>query len=515
METEDTPTQKDSHQTILRLISALFSAPYLPLRLLSFLAVVILTDFAYVLLREPLAYWYDYSREAVRPIGGFNFGPLPALGLHILYIAVVWGVLRILNRKVSFVLWFGLLLLHLSTFILVPPVCNYDLQRILPAWLCYFNRDLVTFVIGLIIGLVLSKSIFPPEQEAPAVVPPGVLSSRLGLSKFGVAFSVVWLLFLGVGVGIASHLPTTGWRPLITENVPAPRYEMMVAYNTKQNKAILFGGTLESSPNNWTRVNETWEWDGQDWKQLNPAKSPPPRSRGGLAYDPKRDVIVLFGGWNDLGRSLSDTWEWDGETWNEVGKCEGCTPPPARGCHNMYYDTVREIVIMYGGCNENQYFFNDAWSWDGTRWSWVDVRESPVASGAPIIYDSKNQWAVGFLAWQPSGTWIWDKNGWSKQALTAEPPLRGGSMMAHDPATGDNLMFGGTLTSNSSTTFFIDTWMLNGTTWREIKESSKPPGRWGHALFFDTKLNKFIMFGGFDGRTALNDLWQIDPAPDE
>src|SRR5688572_14788636 len=157
METEDTPTQKDSHQTILRLISALFSAPYLPLSLLSFLAMVILTDFAYVLLREPLAYWYDYSREIVRPIGGFNFGPLPALGIHIVYIAVVWGILQILNRKISFILWSGLVLLHLSTFILVPPVCNYDLRRILPDWLCYFNRDVVTFVIGSIIGLVLSR----------------------------------------------------------------------------------------------------------------------------------------------------------------------------------------------------------------------------------------------------------------------------------------------------------------------------------------------------------------------
>jgi len=514
METNENPESRENHQTVLRLVTSLFKGPYLSFGLISFLALVVLTDYAYVLLREPLVYWFDYRREAIRAFGGFKTSPFLALGIYLFYIAIIWVVLRVLNRRISIVIWSGLLVLHLSSFIIVPPTCNYDTLRIFPAWLCYINRDVVNFVIGLILGLVLSMSIFQSEQKDQAPTQDWI-GSKLGLSKFSFVFSVLWMVILGIGVGVASHIPTTGWRPIITEHIPPPRYEMMVSYNTKLNKAILFGGSVEASPNNWTRVNDTWEWDGQDWTQLNPEKSPPARGRGEMAYDPKRNVIILFGGWNNLGKSLNDTWEWDGNTWNEVGNCDTCMPPPSRGCHNMFYDSVREEVILYGGCNEYQTFFNDAWGWDGTKWSWIDIHDSPVASGAPIVYDSNDKWAVGFLAWQPSGTWIWDQNGWSKQALTSEPPLRGNAMMAHDPTTGDSLMFGGTMTNNNATTFFIDTWILNGRTWRDVTTSSKPPGRWGHSIFFDTKLKKFIMFGGFDGKSALNDLWEINSSPDK
>jgi hypothetical protein len=41
---------------------------------------------------------------------------------------------------------------------------------------------------------------------------------------------------------------------------------------------------------------------------------------GQLAYDRRRDRVVLFGGrkgWPD--GDLNDTWEWDGATWRRIG----------------------------------------------------------------------------------------------------------------------------------------------------------------------------------------------------
>ncbi len=234
-----------------------------------------------------------------------------------------------------------------------------------------------------------------------------------------------------------------------------------------------------------------------------------------MAYDPKRNTILLFGGWDSLEKSLNDTWEWNGKNWEKVSNCETCYTPPSRGCQNMFYDTVREEIIMYGGCNEYQEYFNDAWGWNGEQWENIYVQDSPTASGAPIIYDPKNQQAIGFLAWMPTGTWVWDKNGWSKLVLTVEPPLRGNAMMANDPETGNSLMFGGTKAGNNLTTFYDDTWVINGTTWSEVNSGLRPPGRWGHVLFFDAKLRKFILFGGFGRKNALNDLWEISPSPDK
>ena len=38
-----------------------------------------------------------------------------------------------------------------------------------------------------------------------------------------------------------------------------------------------------------------------------------------VAYDTKRDVLVLFGGGDPAGSSLfADTWEFDGTTWRRV-----------------------------------------------------------------------------------------------------------------------------------------------------------------------------------------------------
>jgi hypothetical protein len=387
------------------------------------------------------------------------------------------------------------------------------LQQIIPSWLCHFDLNLVKFVIGTIVGLALAWGLFEERKFEDGAVKPSLIA-KFGLTKRTFVLSTLWLLFLGVGIGFASRIPTKGWRPVITEHAPTPRYEPMIAYDTNHNKAILFGGTIESSKGIYTQVNDTWEWDGSDWAQLNPSQSPPARNSGTMVYDPKRDITILFGGWDSFKKSLGDTWAWDGKNWEKVGVSDDLYYyPPHRSCQNMFYDTIREEIIMYGGCNENQVFFNDAWGWNGKQWEYIDILESPLASGAPIIYDPKTQSAIGFLAGQPSGTWIWDRNSWSKPLLPIEPPLRANAKMANDPETGNSLMFGGQNTVNNAVTMFNDTWIINGTTWREITSGLRPPGRWGHVVFFDTNLKKFMIFGGFDGNTALNDLWEFNAMP--
>ena len=517
METHETSESNENHPAILRLATGLFKGPYLPASLIVFLALAIITDYSYVLLREPKIYWLDYRREALNAVGGYQYHPLIALAVYLVYFLLLWAVLRILNRRVSIILWSGAVILHASTFIVHSPICDNGTPQLFPYWfLCRYSFLIVPLSIGAIIGLVLSRSLLYEQPKIASDRNRGSYLSKLGLSRLSAALSVFWLIALGYGVWSASRIPAKGWRPLVTETFPSPRYEAMAAYDTERNKAILFGGVVENSANNWTKVGDTWEWDGNKWTQvgLGPqVTTPPARSAGAIAYDSKRKVIVLFGGSDNLGKRLNDTWIWDGNIWKEVGDCDGCIRPPARCCHNMFYDAVREQVILYGGCNDYQTFYNDAWGWNGKNWEQVDIQDSPIASGAPIVYDLRRQQAVGFLAWQPAGTWIWDKNGWSKPSLVSlilEPPLRGNSMMANDSISGKSLLFGGIKTENNVTTFFDDTWVFDGKEWSEVKSNLGPPGRWGHVIFFDTKRNKFILFGGYDGKSALNDLWAID-----
>ena len=91
------------------------------------------------------------------------------------------------------------------------------------------------------------------------------------------------------------------------------------AYDAKRGMLVVFGG---SGPDGY--FGDTWGWDGSTWTRLAET-GPAPRVMGAMAWDARREVIVMFGGrngWPD--GDLNDTWEWDGTRWREI------TPPSAR-----------------------------------------------------------------------------------------------------------------------------------------------------------------------------------------
>ena len=66
-----------------------------------------------------------------------------------------------------------------------------------------------------------------------------------------------------------------------------------------------------------THLSDTWEWDGNDWTQINPKPMPTPRQGIALAYDHARRCIVQFGG---LALTpMNDTWEYGTTTPAEYG----------------------------------------------------------------------------------------------------------------------------------------------------------------------------------------------------
>ena len=40
-----------------------------------------------------------------------------------------------------------------------------------------------------------------------------------------------------------------------------------------------------------------------------------------MGYDPQRDQIVLYGGFDATGAELDDTWLWDGSDWKCTLNC--------------------------------------------------------------------------------------------------------------------------------------------------------------------------------------------------
>ena len=118
----------------------------------------------------------------------------------------------------------------------------------------------------------------------------------------------------------------SGWRQF-TGAGPGLRDHTQLAYDSERGRAVLFGGS-GNDPN--TAFGDTWEFDGAKWERVA-TSGPPARVHHamqydpslkrvvGLAYDVKRDVLVLFGGGDPNGSALyADTWEFDGTTWRRV-----------------------------------------------------------------------------------------------------------------------------------------------------------------------------------------------------
>ncbi len=77
---------------------------------------------------------------------------------------------------------------------------------------------------------------------------------------------------------------------------------------------MLFGGANAEGV-----LNDLWAWDGASWRKLAES-GPEPRVMGHIAYDTRRDRVVLFGGRraSPANTDLGDTWEWDGEAWRQI-----------------------------------------------------------------------------------------------------------------------------------------------------------------------------------------------------
>jgi hypothetical protein len=77
---------------------------------------------------------------------------------------------------------------------------------------------------------------------------------------------------------------------------------------------MVFGGSNQQG-----FLGDLWAWNGTTWRKLAD-DGPEPRAMGYIAYDRKRDRVVLFGGRKGYpDGDLGDTWEWDGTRWQRIG----------------------------------------------------------------------------------------------------------------------------------------------------------------------------------------------------
>ena len=103
--------------------------------------------------------------------------------------------------------------------------------------------------------------------------------------------------------------------PLTSKTRPSPRCRHEITFNPSvgsSGEIVLFGGATEYyGP---LQSHETWRWNGHRWQQIHTRKRPLERDAFGMAYDKRRETMVLYGGFFSAVGEIGDVWEF---TWHE------------------------------------------------------------------------------------------------------------------------------------------------------------------------------------------------------
>jgi len=224
-----------------------------------------------------------------------------------------------------------------------------------------------------------------------------------------------------------------------------------IAYDSKRDEVVVFGGqkySWDAAENQYVlkASNETWIWTAKGgWQVKNPGNAnntPTARTMALMCYDQHRKKTILVGGYDATGNQLTDTWTWDGQTWTQVGE-ETLNPNGQLDFNHaaIAYDEKNKEILLIFHASGDF----GVYAWDGSEWLLKDYSSTyPQDIAKCIAYDAKNKELVILGA---SGTWVFDGTNWLKKAPAHSPisssdqDLRG--KLAYDPASKKVLYFGG------------------------------------------------------------------------
>lgn len=219
------------------------------------------------------------------------------------------------------------------------------------------------------------------------------------------------------------------------------REKHAMAYDAQRKRIVLFGGR---EANTSAALNETWEYDGDEWIKRSPATSPPARFAMSMAYDSTRHRIVMFGGVLEDATPLDDTWEWDGTNWTDTAPA---THPSARSNAGMTFSPSRGVVVLAGGSVSGS-TSSETWEYDGTDWT-NRTNTAGTAPGkmlGPLAYDPGVGGVVAFnnnIGLGPPKTWKYDGTWTEVSVSSAQPRARNGYALVYDELVGHTVLIGG------------------------------------------------------------------------
>ena len=197
---------------------------------------------------------------------------------------------------------------------------------------------------------------------------------------------------------------------------------------------------------------------------------------------------------------------------------DNCTPTPypaGRLAHSMTYDSVLDLVIVYGGqigrFDLDRKYDTMAYDVNNNNWTNLNPAIHPYPSSWGVMaYDSESEKIVQFggipqNGWASNETWIYDSelNTWTNADPNNFPAMRSAHVMAYDSESDVVILHGGALgvEDNPDGVYvkYNDTWAYdyNTNTWTNMNPTGLDVGLSEAQMTYDSESDRIIMFGGY------------------
>ena len=293
-------------------------------------------------------------------------------------------------------------------------------------------------------------------------------------------------------------------------------------YDPVYDRMLVFGGTDQS-----VNFNDVWQLSlagNPGWSLFGPLGTPPsPRLGHSAIYDPVRDRLLVFGGWGS-GTYHNDVWALSlsgTPAWSALAPTG--TPPVERYFHTAIYDPVRDRMLVFGGWDG--YYRNDVWALSlGASPAWSQLAPTgtlpPVRYVHAAIYDPLRDRMLVFagvggnpVSSHLNDVWALSLAGtpaWSALAPGGTPPSpRAWPSAIYDPVRDRMVTFGGV----DGSVLYSDAWALpltGSSVWRQLATTgAQPRARSEHTAIYDPVRDRMVVFGGYDV-PALTDIWMLE-----
>ena len=346
--------------------------------------------------------------------------------------------------------------------------------------------------------------------------------TRVPAPSPGAAFFVLLLLLLPA-ISLALPAGTPPLSPATRAALSSAAEHQVLQPWQRQFMRSLAGGTPAPA-----HAAGTAGVDGA-WRQLPP---PSVQETPGVFDRVRQSMLIFSGATRNDESTRSDVWELSlagTPTWS-ILQTTG-TPPPPRSGHGLLFDSRRERLLVFGGCDSITR--NDCWALDLTTAPPVWFQALP---GGPLpprraymsgVYDSLYDRVVVFggadsvaaksgPASVVGDLWTLPLSGgpfsWTQLTLPGTPSPRAGAAAIYDYSRQRMVLFGGLGASALNDCYTLS--LGASPAWAPLGTSGgPPPGRAIPGVIHEfPPQDRMVMYGGFDGSGPIDDVWALDLA---